>query len=259
MVDVARSFALGFGVIGSGAHKVGVAQHRGHRGFDLMGEGGDKILLALIFCCQFVDFTFHCRSHRVKAAAQCADFIVGRNICALGVLTIGNFLAGCLQRRQRAGHTAAEHHRRAAAQRQQRRRCRQPRPQLGVAGGKHCGHLVGAKHLDLHAGQIQRLGQQHIPPSRGAGQLPSALPVGQGLLQCGTGKGRRQVRVERIRTVAPEGYAAALVGGLLGVLLGSGSQNVIFKVGTVRSSLEYNAFQRVFFFFLLCLQDRAGA
>ena len=46
--------------------------------------------------------------------------------------------------------------------------------------------------------------------------------------------------------------------GLLGILLGRGRQNVIFKLRTVRG-LKDDAFKRVFFLFLLGLQGRAGA
>ena len=177
---------------------------------------------------------------------------------ALGVLTIGNFLAGRLQRSQRAGHAAAEQHSRTAAQYQQRCRCRQPRPQLGVTGSEHRAHIVGAEHIGPHAGQVQRLGQQQIPPPGRPGQLPGVFAVRQGLLQCGARQSRRQAGVERIRTIQPECHAAARIGGLLGILLGRGRQNVIFKLRTVRG-LKDEPFQRVFFFFLLGLQGRAGA
>ena len=54
-------------------------------------------------------------------------------------------------------------------------------------------------------------------------------------------------------------YTAVLgIGGLLGILLGRGRQNVIFKLRAVRG-LKDEPFQRVFFFFLLGLQGRAGA
>ena len=177
---------------------------------------------------------------------------------ALGVLPIGNFLTGRLQRSQRAGHAAAEQHCRTAAQYQQRRRGRQPHPQLGVTGGEHRAHIVGAEHIGPHAGQIQRLGQQQIPPPGRPGQLPGVFAVRQGLLQRGARQSRRQAGVKRICTVQPECHAAARIGCLLGILLGSGRQNVIFKLRAVRS-LKDDAFQRILFLFLLGLQGRAGA
>ena len=47
VVDVARCLPLGLGVIGPGAHQVGIAEHRGHRGLDLMRKRRNKVLLAL--------------------------------------------------------------------------------------------------------------------------------------------------------------------------------------------------------------------
>ena len=47
VVDVARCLPLGLGVIGPGAHQVGIAEHRGHRGLDLVRKCRNKVLLAL--------------------------------------------------------------------------------------------------------------------------------------------------------------------------------------------------------------------
>ena len=47
VVDIARCFPLSLGVIGPGAHQVGIAEHRGHRGLDLMCKRRNKVLLAL--------------------------------------------------------------------------------------------------------------------------------------------------------------------------------------------------------------------
>ena len=47
VVDIARCFPLSLGVIGPGAHQVGIAEHRGHWGLDLMCKRRNKVLLAL--------------------------------------------------------------------------------------------------------------------------------------------------------------------------------------------------------------------
>ena len=47
VVDVARCLPLGLGVIGPGAHQVSIAEHRGHRGLDLVRKCRNKVLLAL--------------------------------------------------------------------------------------------------------------------------------------------------------------------------------------------------------------------
>ena len=47
VVDIARCFPLSLGVIGPGAHQVSIAEHRGHRGLDLMCKCRNKVLLAL--------------------------------------------------------------------------------------------------------------------------------------------------------------------------------------------------------------------
>ncbi|MEG1408096.1 MAG: hypothetical protein RSD23_09575, partial [Ruthenibacterium sp.] len=71
----------------------GIAEHCGHRGFEFVRKRAHKIFALLHRKFERMHFFFHRRRHRVKMAAQIANFIAAFAVDALLVCAGGNAAA----------------------------------------------------------------------------------------------------------------------------------------------------------------------
>ena len=159
VVDGPSGLVLLGGVDLQGAQHIGVADDRGHRRLQLVGERAHKVLPPLDIHLQIRDLFLHSIGHFVKALADVFQLVAGMQGSAAVVVAACDLRAGGPQNLQRAGHLAGQQCCDQGSRRQHHSLQPQKAPHRRGAGCIQRGQVVG-RHNAVAA--LQLAGKQGV-------------------------------------------------------------------------------------------------